>query len=97
VAAFPICPVPAGFGNRNGRSCIAEVMRLLWTILVAAGMALAVPAYASDLEKQCQGMALKAHPSSLPDIPSVTNLRNDYYKLCMDRRGQMDPELTHGQ
>jgi hypothetical protein len=47
-----------------------------------------------QLAKQCHAMALQAHPASLPDMSSVTNLRRDYYSLCIKRRGQMDPLMN---
>lgn len=76
------------------------VMRLFWIIVVVAGMGAALPAHAKTdkhLKKQCQHMALQAHPANLPDTTAVTNLRHDYYKLCMTRRGKMDQELTPTQ
>jgi hypothetical protein len=58
----------------------------------------AVSAHASDSEvaKQCQAMAEKAHPKSLPNTPAVANLRDNYYDLCMQRRGSMD-SLLHSE
>jgi hypothetical protein len=76
------------------------MMKLFWIMVVVAGMAVAVPAQAEvnkDLEKGCQHMALRAHPSTLPDTTAVANLRHDYYKLCITRRGKMDQELTPTQ
>jgi hypothetical protein len=66
-------------------------MKLLLTIVVFAilGTGFPIHAKAADNESKCNGLALKAHPSSLPDVPAVTNLRHDYYTLCMARHGNM--------
>jgi hypothetical protein len=74
------------------------VMRSFWIMVVLAGTSAAVPAHAetnTHLAKECRGLALKAHPATLPNIPAVVNLRDDYYKLCVTRRGKMDPELSN--
>jgi hypothetical protein len=71
-------------------------MRSFWIMVVLAGMSAAVPAQAKiNLAKECRGMAFRAHPATLPNIPAVVNLRNDYYELCITRRGKMDPELSN--
>jgi hypothetical protein len=92
----------AGFRLRpwepEDRRRITGVMRSFWIMVVLAGMSAAVPAQAKiNLAKECWGMAFKAHPATLPNIPSVVNLRNDYYKLCITRHGKMDPELSNPQ
>jgi hypothetical protein len=66
-------------------------MRLFWIITLLAGLAAAWPASAKDLTQQCQDMTFKAHPKSLPDIPSVVNLRSHFFQLCMDRQGVINP------
>jgi hypothetical protein len=40
-------------------------------------------------------MARQAHPADLPDKPSASDLRRSYYRLCIQRRGNMDPELKN--
>jgi hypothetical protein len=68
--------------------------RLLWTMIVLAGIGAAVPAHAkvsADLAKKCQAMAWQAHPATLPDSQAAANLRRNYYKLCIARRGIIDP------
>ena len=69
-------------------------MKLLLTVvtLVILGTGFPIRAKAADNDdnaSKCKNLALKAHPSSLPDIPAVTNLRHDYYTLCMARHGKM--------
>jgi hypothetical protein len=69
-------------------------MKLLPAMALSAVIGSTVPANAkdsTDLKKECWQMALTAHPASLPDIPSVTNLRRSYYRLCLARGGKMDP------
>ena len=73
---------------------------MFWIIIFLAGIGASVPAQAKvdkHLKKQCNQMALRAHPATLPDTPAVANLRHDYYKLCLTRRGKMDQELTPTQ
>jgi hypothetical protein len=68
--------------------------RLLWTMIVLAGIGAAVPAPAkvsANVAKKCQAMAWQAHPATLPDVQAATNLRRNYYKLCIARRGIIDP------
>jgi hypothetical protein len=72
-------------------------MRLFWITIVLASMSVTIPAHAkvrARLTKECQTMALQAHPRSLPDLPAVANLRHNYDRLCIARRGTMDPELN---
>jgi hypothetical protein len=67
--------------------------RLLWTMIVVAGVGAAIPAHAkvgANLAKKCQAMAWQAHPATLPDVKAAANLRRNYYKLCIARRGIMD-------
>jgi len=69
-------------------------MKLLPAMALSAVIGTALPTNAkdsADLKKECWQMALTAHPASLPDIPSVTNLRRSYYRLCLARGGKMDP------
>jgi hypothetical protein len=66
-------------------------MRSLWILIALLGIS-AVAAHAasdSDVAKQCQAMAEKAHPKSLPDTQAVRTLRDNYYDLCMSRNGSM--------
>ena len=59
-----------------------------------AGVDVAIPARAkvsANLAKECQAMAWQAHPATLPDVKAAANLRRNYYKLCIARRGIMDP------
>jgi hypothetical protein len=78
-------------------------MRAVLTITALAVLGTMVPmhAKASDntdsLAKQCQALALKAHPASLPNTPAVSNLRHSYYTLCMDRQAKMDQELANAR
>jgi hypothetical protein len=68
--------------------------RLLWTMIVVAGAGAIAPAHAkisASLTNKCQAMAWQAHPATLPDIQATVNLRRDYYRLCIARRGIMDP------
>jgi hypothetical protein len=68
--------------------------RLLWTMIVVAGVGAIAPAHAkisASLANKCQAMAWQAHPATLPDIRATVNLRRDYYRLCIARRGIMDP------
>jgi hypothetical protein len=68
--------------------------RLLWTMIVLAGIGAVVPAHAkvsANLVKKCQAMAWQAHPATLPDVQAAANLRRNYYKLCIARRGIIDP------
>jgi hypothetical protein len=69
-------------------------MKLLLTIVAFAILGTGFPIHAKaadndDNASKCNYLALKAHPSSLPDVPAVTNLRHDYYTLCMARHGNM--------
>jgi hypothetical protein len=68
--------------------------RLLWTMIVMAGVGAIAPAQAkisASLANKCQAMAWQAHPATLPDIQATTNLRRNYYRFCIARRGIMDP------
>ena len=69
-------------------------MKLLLTIVTIAILGTSLPIHVKaadndDNASKCNNLALKAHPSSLPDVPAVTNLRHDYYTLCMARHGNM--------
>lgn len=69
--------------------------------LAIAGATFAINAKAasnndSHLAKQCQALALKAHPASLPNSIAVANLRNSYDALCLARHAKMDQELANG-
>lgn len=67
-------------------------MRLLFTVVTLAILGTGFATKAADNDafaSKCNNLALKAHPSSLPDIPAVTKLRHDYYTLCMARQGNM--------
>jgi hypothetical protein len=69
-------------------------MKLHLTIVSLAILGASFPMHAKsddngDNASQCTNLALKAHPSSLPDIPAVIKLRHDYYTLCMARHGKM--------
>jgi hypothetical protein len=77
---------------------LREPMKWLWTIVLLVGISAALPAHAkvsAKIAKRCHAMALKAHPSSLPDIKAVADLRRSYYRLCIARRGKMDQELRN--
>ena len=44
------------------------------------------------------GKALKAHPpAKLPNTEATANLRQTYYKTCVDRGGKMDPLIENNQ
>jgi hypothetical protein len=63
-------------------------------MIMVAGVGAIAPAQAkiiASLANKCQAMAWQAHPATLPDIPAATNLRRSYYRLCIVRRGIMDP------
>jgi len=69
-------------------------MKLLLTVATLAILGTGYPIHAKaadndDNASKCKNLALKAHPSSLPDTPAVTDLRHDYYTLCMARHGKM--------
>ena len=69
-------------------------MKLLLTVVTLAILGTGFPIYAQaadndDNASKCNDLALKAHPSSLPDIPAVRNFRHDDYPLCMARHGNM--------
>lgn len=69
-------------------------MKLLLTVVTLAILGFGFPIHVKaadndDTASKCNNLALKAHPSSLPDIPAVTNLRRNYYTLCMARHGKM--------
>jgi len=69
-------------------------MKLLPAMALSVVIGAALPANAkvsAAPKKECWQLALAAHPASLPDIPAVTNLRRSYYRLCLARRGTMDP------
>jgi hypothetical protein len=75
-------------------SGVGKRMKLLLTVVTLAILGTGFPIHAKaadndDNASKCKNLALKAHPSSLPDIPAVTNLRHDYYTLCMARHGKM--------
>jgi hypothetical protein len=59
------------------------------------GVAPASAKVSSQLATKCQQMALQAHPADLPDKPAASGLRRSYYRLCIQRRGNMDPELRN--
>ena len=73
------------------------VMRtlLLVFVLVVIGAAPASAKNSSQLAKKCQQKALQAHPADLPDQRAAADLRRSYYKLCVRRQGNMDPELKN--
>jgi hypothetical protein len=81
--------------DKNGEIGRAHGNTLIRTFVAVAILSAIFPVHAkaadadSNLASQCTDLALKAHPSSLPDIPAVTNLRHDYYTLCMARHGKM--------
>jgi hypothetical protein len=68
---------------------------LLIFALTVIGAAPATAKTVSPLAKKCQQMALQAHPADLPDQRAAADLRRSYYKLCVRRRGNMDPELKN--
>lgn len=75
-------------------SGIGKRMKLLLTVVTLGILSTGFPIHAKaadndDNASRCRDLALKAHPSSLPDIPAVTNLRDDYYTLCIARHGKM--------
>jgi hypothetical protein len=75
-------------------SGVGKRMKLLLIVATLAILGSGFPIHAKaadndDNASKCKNLALKAHPSSLPDIPAVTNLRHDYYTLCMARHGKM--------
>ena len=72
---------------------MSRVFAAAFVVVLVTGVGAAVPAHANRLTKQCQTMARKAHPATLPDDPAVVNLRHSYYKMCINRRGKMDQEL----
>lgn len=83
------------FAERNQPRRRYLLMRTLGAIAIAAAIAGAVPAHAdTDVNKKCNTMTLKAHPTTLPNIPAVVNLRKSYFDLCVARRGVMDQELA---
>jgi hypothetical protein len=72
-------------------------MRILLVICALTVIAVA-PASAKvspDLAAKCKQMALQAHPADLPDKAAAAHLRRSYYRLCIRRRGNMDPELKN--
>jgi hypothetical protein len=77
------------------------MMRSLLAMLVLAGIGVAITAHAetdADVAKKCQEMALKAHPpAKLPNTEATANLRQAYYKTCIDRGGKMDPLIENQQ
>ena len=77
------------------------MMRLFWIMIFLAGIGAALSAHAeadADVTKKCQEMALKAHPpAKLPNTEATANLRQTYYKTCVDRRGKMDPLIENNQ
>jgi hypothetical protein len=69
-------------------------MKLHLTFVTLAILGACIPIHAKaaddgDTASRCKDLALKAHPSSLPDTPAVTRLRHDYYTLCIARHGKM--------
>jgi len=75
-------------------------MKLLPAMVVSIVIGTALPGNAkvsAVLQKECWRLTLEAHPASLPDIPAVTDLRRSYYRLCLARRGKMDPVLTNSR
>ena len=80
-------------------SGVGKRMKLLLIVATLAILGTGFPIHAKaadndhhhhdDNASKCKSLALKAHPRSLPDIPAVTNLRHDYYTLCMARHGKM--------
>src|SRR5258708_30096293 len=75
-------------------SGVGKRMKMFLTVVTLAILGTGFPIHAKaadndDNASKCKNLALKAHPSSLPDIPAVTNLRHDYYTLCMARHGKM--------
>jgi hypothetical protein len=68
--------------------------RLLWIMIVVTGVGVIAPAHAkvsASLANKCQAMAWQAHPATLPDKRAAANLRRNYYRICIGRRGIMDP------
>lgn len=87
---------PARSRARNDRviSRVGKRMKLLLTVVILAVLGACFPIHAKaaddgDNASKCKDLALKVHPSSLPDIPAVTKLRDDYYALCIARHGKM--------
>jgi hypothetical protein len=69
-------------------------MKLHLTFVTLAVLGACFPIHAmaaddGDNAFKCKDLALKAHPGSLPDIPAVTKLRDDYSTLCIARHGKM--------
>jgi hypothetical protein len=90
------CGIVATPRTRNDEviSGVGKRMKLLLTIVTLALLGTGFPIHGKaadndDNASTCKNLALKAHPSSLPDIPAVTNLRQNYYTLCMARHGKM--------
>jgi hypothetical protein len=64
------------------------------TFLLLTGIATTAAAEAQgnqDVAKNCQARTLKAQPNTLPNTQATANLRQEFYKTCMDRGGKMDP------
>ena len=63
-------------------------------MIVLAGFGTAIPAHAkvsANLAKQCHALSWQAHPATVPDVRAAANLRRNYYRICVARRGIMDP------
>src|SRR5258708_24305770 len=65
-------------------SGVGKRMKMFLTVVTLAILGTGFPIHAKapdndDNASECKNLAFKAHPSSLPDIPAVTNLRHDYY------------------
>ena len=88
-------PSAPPLARKIGLSGVSDVMRT-FSFICALTIITALPASAkvnSTLAKRCHQMSLQAHPSGLPDTRAVAALRRSYYRLCIQRRGDMDPEL----
>jgi hypothetical protein len=73
------------------------MIKLFWITIAIVPLVISGAAQAkvsARLAKQCRAMTWAAHPANLPDIPAVRNLRKDYYKVCVARRGKMDPLIN---
>jgi hypothetical protein len=74
---------------------VMNLLDLLWAVAMLAGVSAITPTVAQggdeDLAKKCEAMSLKAHPATLPQTQSTSNLRRSYYDLCVSRHGIMDP------
>ena len=95
ISLLSLVPLPTS-RTRNDKviSDVGKRMKLVLTVLTLAILGTGFPIHAKaadndDNASKCNNLALKAHPSSLPDIPAVANLRHDYYTLCMARHGNM--------